>query len=104
MNAARLFWEDVSDCNPWLLGCLGTPAARRYSGVRSAETEARAKREARDQKSIFGIAVIGAVVMAAEFGSTAVNAADPTDDLTMTVSPSIILLDNPADWGARKPS
>ena len=25
----------------------------------------------------FGIAVIGAVVMAAEFGSTAVNAADP---------------------------
>jgi hypothetical protein len=28
----------------------------------------------------------------------------PTDDLTMTISPSVILLDNPADWSARKPS
>jgi hypothetical protein len=47
--------------------------------------------------------MIGAVVMAAEFGSTAANAADPTDDLTMTISPSVILLDNPAEWGDRKP-
>ncbi len=28
----------------------------------------------------------------------------PTDDLTMRISPSVILLDNPADWSARKPS
>jgi hypothetical protein len=40
----------------------------------------------------FGIAVIGAVVMAAEFGSTAVNAADPDrrsddDDLPVSHTP-----------------
>jgi hypothetical protein len=52
-------------------------------------------------KTALAIAVLGAVALAATASHRPAQAADPTDDLTMTISPSVVVLDNPAEWGQR---
>jgi hypothetical protein len=56
------------------------------------------------RKIPFGTAVISAVMMTVGLGCSPAIASDPTDNLTMTISPSVIVLDNPAERGDRKPT
>jgi hypothetical protein len=55
-------------------------------------------------KSIRSVVITGIAAIAAAFGSPAARADDPTANATMTISPSVIVLDNPIARGRRSPS